>query len=243
MTNISSFTDEQLLNLVNSTIIKKTEFEPADFTGGSVQITSTHSHKITNYRISLYFGYSSKKPITRTIEISKDLFYIWSKAMMLKVLSLQNDNVGMDFNELNALMNVTPSVEGIKTSIIKQDEIEIINNEGIKVLEIAKYLLKKIKTINPNFKTPNWKVWNKDIELAIRADGRTAEELTQCIDWIYSPSGAFWQKHILSAKKLREKYDTIYMQAQSGRVKTIAADIYASGTTPLELLKRAGGAK
>ena len=109
--------------------------------------------------------------------------------------------------------------------------------------QISEYLLEKIKTINPSFKQPNLKIWLRDIDLAIRVDGRTVEELTQCIDWIYSPTGTFWQKHILSGKKLREKYDTMYMQAQSGRGKTIAADIYASGTTPLELLKRAGGAK
>ena len=107
--NTSSFTDEQLLNLINNAILTKTEFKPSDFTGGSVQVTSTHSNKITNYKVSLFFGYTSKKPITRTIEINKETYYIWSKAVITKVASLQNDNVGLDFNEINSLMNISPS--------------------------------------------------------------------------------------------------------------------------------------
>lgn len=100
-----SFTDEQLLNLVNNTIIQKTKFSINDFTGGSIQITSTHNNTMTNYRVSLFFGYKSNKPISRSIIIEKDTFYIWAKALMLKVSSIRNDNIGMNYSELNELMN------------------------------------------------------------------------------------------------------------------------------------------
>ncbi len=36
--NIDTFTDEQLLNLVNNSILEKTDFKITDFTGGYVSI-------------------------------------------------------------------------------------------------------------------------------------------------------------------------------------------------------------
>ena len=86
-------------------------------------------------------------------------------------------------------------------------------------LQIAEYLFQKILDQQPSFKKPNLQLWAKDIDLALRADGRTKEQLIDCIDWIYStPKGNFWIANILSGKKLREKFDTITMQASSIRL-------------------------
>lgn len=100
-----SFTDEQLLNLVNNTIKNKTEFDVSEFTGGSVQITSTNNHQLMKYKVSLFFGYKQKNPISRTIDINEGLVSIWSDAIHLKCKSMQVSNNGMDYSELNALMN------------------------------------------------------------------------------------------------------------------------------------------
>lgn len=104
-----SFTDEQLLNLVNNTIKSKTEFEINEFTGGSVQITSTNNNQVIKYKISLFFGYKQKNPISRTIDINENLVSIWINALHLKVKSIQVSNNGMDYSELNALMNNIPN--------------------------------------------------------------------------------------------------------------------------------------
>ena len=104
-----SFTDEQLLNLVNNTIKSKTEFEISEFTGGSVQITSTNNNQVIKYKVSLFFGYKQKNPISRTIDINENLVSIWINALHLKVKSIQVTNNGMDYSELNALMNNLPN--------------------------------------------------------------------------------------------------------------------------------------
>ena len=104
-----SFTDEQLLNLVNNTIKTKTEFEVDEFTGGSVQITSTNNNQVVKYKVSLFFGYKQKNPISRTIDINENLVSIWINALHLKVKSIQVANNGMDYSELNALMNNLPN--------------------------------------------------------------------------------------------------------------------------------------
>jgi len=89
--------------------------------------------------------------------------------------------------------------------------------------EVAEYLAERIKRFNPNAK-PKPKGWIRDIDLAMRIDGRSKDELLRCIDWIYeTPEGSFWIPNILSGKKLREKFDTMQLQAQrSGRKKPLA---------------------
>lgn len=79
-------------------------------------------------------------------------------------------------------------------------------------LRIANYLLNNILKANPSFKVPSLEAWARDIDKAIRIDKRSTQQLKDCIDWIYSPNGEFWQKNILSGKKLREKFDTMNMQ-------------------------------
>ncbi|HET8689383.1 MAG TPA: conserved phage C-terminal domain-containing protein [Methanosarcina sp.] len=100
-----SFTDEQLLNLINNTIRTKTEYNVEDFTGGSVQITSTNNHQLMKYKVSIFFGYKQKNPIARTIDINESLVAIWMDALLLKCKAMQVSNNGMDYSELNSLMN------------------------------------------------------------------------------------------------------------------------------------------
>ena len=113
-----SFTDEQLLNLVNNTIKTKTEFEINDFTGGSIQITSTNNHQLIKYKVSLFFGYANRNAISKTFSIKEDFVTIWQKAILLKVKSLQITNNGMDYSEINALMNNLEQVEVVSNKVV-----------------------------------------------------------------------------------------------------------------------------
>ncbi len=114
MTN-DSFTDEQLLNLVNNTILQKTDFNIDKFTGGGVQVTSTYSNKVIKYKIYLTFGYDEKRnSVSHSEEIDEDIFYIWQRAILLKVKSIQVNNIGTSLSDLNKLMNVDSKIEDSK---------------------------------------------------------------------------------------------------------------------------------
>ena len=90
---------------------------------------------------------------------------------------------------------------------------------------VAKYLLLKITQNNPEFKVQNIDSWIADIEKAMRIDKRTERQLLNCINWIYSSSkGAFWIPNILSGKKLRDKFNTMSMQANQGNAKNDALE-------------------
>lgn len=208
-----SFTDEQLLNLINNTIKTKTEYSQEDFTGGSIQITSTNNHQLMKYRVSLFFGYQNKNAIARTIDIKEEYLTIWQHAILLKVKSFHVKNNGMDLSELNALMN-TPSsneVEVVSNKVVSRGSKSVVRTPyELDADKISKYLAYKILKENGTAKISE-SVWAKDIEKALRIDGRTKGQLMACIDWIYK-DGKFWIPNILSGKKLREKFDQLTIQ-------------------------------
>lgn len=85
--------------------------------------------------------------------------------------------------------------------IFSDDDIEII---------LSKRLFNLMLKNNPNAKTPNWQTWAKNIDLAIRIDKRTANQLETIIDWCQKDS--FWCSNILSTKKLRDQFDRLTLE-------------------------------
>jgi len=56
--------------------------------------------------------------------------------------------------------------------------------------------------------------WGRDIDLAIRRDGRDPAKIESVIRW--AQNDGFWRDNILSGGKLREKFDRLEMQMQKG---------------------------
>lgn len=75
---------------------------------------------------------------------------------------------------------------------------------------LAEELLKQICQ-NQEIKKPNLQAWADDVRKMIEIDNRTEEQVMRMIHW--SQKNDFWSTNILSAKKLREKYDTMAAQA------------------------------
>lgn len=80
--------------------------------------------------------------------------------------------------------------------------------------QLSEFLFDEIRKRNPNHKQPNLQAWAKDIDLMIRVDNRSPEDIRAVIAWVQQDP--FWQCNILSTKKLREKFDAlkIKMEAQ-----------------------------
>jgi DNA replication protein DnaD len=79
---------------------------------------------------------------------------------------------------------------------------------------LATYLFNYIKRNNPKAKEPNLQKWSKTFDYILRIDEREIEEVKAVIKW--SQDNNFWFKNILSPNKLREKYDTLYLQMGGG---------------------------
>jgi len=97
-----------------------------------------------------------------------------------------------------------------KEDPIKEDPIEEVESQLADASRRrATFLFEKIKSINPKAKKPNIDAWAKDIEKLMRIDGRSEEEVTRVIEWVFNDD--FWCKNILSGRKLREKFDQLYI--------------------------------
>lgn len=79
----------------------------------------------------------------------------------------------------------------------------------------AKEFFSEIKKNNPEAKEPNFQKWADDIRKAVQIDNRSIANLREVMLW--SQQDDFWKGNILSAKKLREKYDQL--KVQSGKHK------------------------
>lgn len=77
-------------------------------------------------------------------------------------------------------------------------------------LKLAELLYKEILHNNPQHKKPNLESWANDFRLMMEIDKREGKEIQELI--LFSQSHDFWYKNILSAGKLRKKYDVLILE-------------------------------
>lgn len=68
---------------------------------------------------------------------------------------------------------------------------------------------------NGSKRPPITQRWRDSARLLLDRDGRTEEQVTNCIHWCQADE--FWHKNVLSMPKLREKYDQLRLHAKEGR--------------------------
>lgn len=180
-----------------------------------------------------------KKDCVRLTKLGKT-YYVGNESEKIQNSEMNPSKFG---NESEKNSDLNPTYKNTKEHKNTKDTKE--SSVALSVCDdsllIAEYLFQKILTQQPNFKKPNLQQWAKDIDLALRVDSRTKEQLVACIDWIYStPKGNFWIANILSGKKLREKFDTMNMQANqqtTTQSKTSMVDtIYGQGLTAQDVI-------
>ncbi len=118
-------------------------------------------------------------------------------------------------NKKDGHTDVTPSrarlssvsVSVSKTSSSEQPKPKKIFKEKSVEYRLANLLLKEILKWKPDLKLPNLQSWSKDIDLMIQRDSRIDKDIAKVIVWCQLDS--FWQSNILSANKLRSKFDTL----------------------------------
>ena len=101
----------------------------------------------------------------------------------------------------------------VKYSKVKKKNIYV--DDSIES-QLSTQLFDLMKQNNPNAKEPNIQTWSKDIDLMLRIDKRTPEQIKQVIE--FSQKDPFWKSNILSTNKLREKFDALWLQ-KDGKTK------------------------
>ncbi|EPH66151.1 phage replisome organizer protein [Enterococcus faecium 13.SD.W.09] len=119
--------------------------------------------------------------------------------------------------------NVAQSIEYRDKSIENRDKEKKPRKRQKRVYEstsiyfiLAQELFQQICQ-NQEIKEPNVQQWADDIRKMIEIDKRTEDQVRRMISW--SQKHSFWSANILSARKLREKYDTMAAQAKRDQTK------------------------
>jgi hypothetical protein len=106
-----------------------------------------------------------------------------------------------------------------KEKEVYKEEVDIVDNP--KAIELAIQLKTKILERDPKCHSANngsKNRWAIDIDKLMRINKRSYEEISQVIDWCQRDD--FWCSNILSGKKLRDKFDTLFAQMNRNRPKT-----------------------
>jgi len=80
---------------------------------------------------------------------------------------------------------------------------------------LSELLFDEILKNNPNQKKPNLQTWAKDIDRMIRLDNRNPDDIRKIIVW--AQGDTFWKSNILSAVKLRQHFDKLYLKMTGGK--------------------------
>lgn len=106
-----------------------------------------------------------------------------------------------------------PSVASITKATGKKSKVFEEDSEPYRLADL---LRQEILTNLPDAKvSKNLSGWCAEIDRMIRRDNRKPEDIEAVIRWCQSDD--FWSPNILSAKKLREKYDQLNGQMKKGQ--------------------------
>ena len=145
------------------------------------------TYKVLNYNVYQGFSEEKKHQTEQRTEQQKD--------------NAVNNELHINKNEKNE-KNIKDTSPKSKKRIYDVDSIHY---------QLAEYLFEEMKKNNPEARKPDFNKWANDIRLMMEIDNRKEEQVRNMIAW--SQSNDFWKGNILSAKKLRDKYDQMKVQA------------------------------
>jgi YesN/AraC family two-component response regulator len=110
--------------------------------------------------------------------------------------------------------NINNKAKKMKNKINNTSQKNKFSEDSIEII-LSKELFSCMKNNNPGAKEPNFQTWAKSMDLMLRRDNRTIKGIQDMIN--FSQNNSFWMGNILSAAKLREKYDQLYIQCTKGK--------------------------
>ena len=114
-------------------------------------------------------------------------------------------------------------------------------DEATEQYKLALFVRQCVLKNLPNAMVPNptpegLRRWAYDIDLMMRIDCRSSDEIRQLMNWAHRDQ--FWKANILSPGKLREKWDTLVAHKQRGEERIRGT--YKSSNPFLELAREEG---
>jgi len=107
----------------------------------------------------------------------------------------------INLNELK-LNSLVPTASG-------RQKVKIENSypEDSNPYKLSKYLWRFVFENFPKTKKPDLQKWARHVDLMIRVDNRTPDDIGKVIEWAQQDN--FWKSNILSTEKLRKQFDNL----------------------------------
>ena len=127
------------------------------------------------------------------------------------VQDTNNNDITMINNENNNKNNIVPlSTKDVTTSKYARDSFEMLCVET---------LIHSCLELYPNSKVPTKQSdkvrWAVEVDRMKRLDNRTEEDIRQALE--FAINNSFWKQNIRSAKKFREKFETLLIQSKQNK--------------------------
>ena len=185
-------------------------------TGGGLKWVLRGQFIGSNYKLAEAWGWSESST-RRFIKLLID-------EGMLSVLSTRHYSI-LEVTKYGAYQSIDNSelaqmTQNKKLKNRKNDNKYIYSSENLRTAEKLKSL---ILANNPGAKTPtDLSKWATDFNRMERLDKRTPEQIDAVLE--FSQKDDFWKSNILSAAKLREKFDTLLLQKDRSKPRQKAAN-------------------
>ena len=173
-----------------------------------------------------YIGYRFKKPSTSTVrrfceELTKEQRIVQRTVHCGTLFTICNYNKLQPFLKRRTeqrrpkLSNSggTAAEQNKNVKNVKKYSYSLNSNE----FRLSELLLNLILERRNSFKRPDLHKWARHIDLIIRKDGRSPEEIEEVIRWCQKDS--FWQSNIISTEKLRNQFDQLAMKMSQAGAK------------------------
>lgn len=174
----------------------------------------------------LQISYSKKKVSNEPLEVSSNHNQNLNLNHNLNLNNNQNNNLNREYSTTSEQSSDTtqePQADNRQQEVQNEEEqgtqakarkgriIPIFDEDTIQY-QLAMFMRQCVLENLPNAKVPEptpkgLKRWAYEIDLMIRIDNRSPDEIRDMIDWSHRDS--FWKANILSPGKLREKWDTL----------------------------------
>ncbi len=108
---------------------------------------------------------------------------------------------------------VSATMNNINTPVVSFEKNKSSSrcSPSASAVSLAGHLRDAVRVRDPRVRaarTEDLTGWARDIDLLMRIDQRSPDEIRRVIEWCQEPGG-FWGPNILSGRKLREKFDTL----------------------------------
>ncbi|MBC2575199.1 Lin1244/Lin1753 domain-containing protein [Peptostreptococcus canis] len=130
------------------------------------------------------------------------------------------DNSNVNTKDSNTIAKDSKSMaKNGKEKESKEKKSKEIYSQNSNEFRLAYLLFKLLKMNNDKFKMPNLQEWAKHIDLMLRIDKRSVDDVEKVIR--FCQQDEFWWNNIRSTSKLRQQFDALYPKAAKLKPKGI----------------------